>query len=266
MDFREGGTWLYAMESPEGDKHWCRLDYQTIEPQKRYVALDAFCDEHGNINTEFPRMNWTNSFTGNGNSATVNVHIQYKTIEDMEKILSLGFKEGFGMAMENLDQYIEARFRLQSELRTDNQPRVCTYLNFPGNTEAAFMFYKSVFKTEFGGKGIQRFGDLPADGNHPPVSDSVKKMVLHIELPILGNHVLKGTDAPKEMGFNLTSGNNMHLSLEPGSLEESQRLFDALSSGGTVEMPFQKMFWGGYYAGFTDKFGINWMLNYTEKN
>ena len=101
--------------------------------------------------------------------------------------------------------------------------RVTTYLNFAGNTEEAFNFYKSVFKTEFIGKGIERFEDVPASTeNWPPVADNVKKMVLHVELPIVGGHILMGTDAPKEMGFTLTSGNNMHICLEPETREEAE--------------------------------------------
>lgn len=142
--------------------------------------------------------------------------------------------------------------------------RVSTYVNFQGNTEEAFNFYKSVFKTDLI-NGIKRFGDLPADPNHPPIAEQVKKMVLHIELPILGGHILMGTDAPKEMGFNLSQGNNMHIQLEPDSREEAERLFNELSIDGKVEMPIQDMFWGAYYGSFTDKFGINWMINYQEK-
>lgn len=266
MDFTEGGTWFYAMVGPEGDTHNCRLDYETINPKQKYAGLDAFCDENGTINTDFPRSHWTNSFTENGDTTTVNIQIQYQSVEDMEKIMSLGFKEGFTMAMENLDQFIEAKFRLQSELRTDSMPRVCSYLNFPGNTEEAFLFYRSVFKTEFNGNGFQRFGDLPPDTNHPPVSDSIKKMILHIELPTIGNHVLKGTDAPKEMGFTLIRGNNMHISLEPESREETRRLFETLSSEGVVDMELQDMFFGAYFGSCTDKYGINWMFNYAEKS
>jgi uncharacterized glyoxalase superfamily protein PhnB len=168
--------------------------------------------------------------------------------------------------MENLDQYIEAKFKLRNELKTDRSPRVCTYLNFPGNTEEAFTFYQSVFKTDFSGKGIQRFGDIPANEDHPPVAEVVKKMILHVELPITGNHVLMGTDAPKEMGFNLTSGNNMHISIEPETREEAKRIFDELSSGGTISMPLQDMFFGAYYGSFTDKYGISWMINYNNNN
>ncbi len=69
-------------------------------------------------------------------------------------------------------------------------------------------------------------------------------MILHVELPITGNHILMGTDAPKEMGFTLTSGNNMHISVEPSTREEAKRIFDALAAGGTVTMPLKDMFFG----------------------
>ena len=265
MDFREGGCWLYAMLSPEGVAHWCRADYKKIDILKNYSALDAFCDEDGNINQEFPRSSWTNSFKENENVTTVNIQIEYNELADLEKIIQLGFKEGFTMALNNLDQYIEAQFKLKSALRIDNTARVCSYLNFPGNTEEAFLFYKSVFKTKFNGNGIQRFGDLAADPSHPPVSDSVKKMVLHVELPILGNHVLMGTDSPKEMGFTVVQGNNMHISLEPETREETMRIFDELSAGGNITMALQDMPWGAYFGTFTDKYGINWMVNYIKK-
>ncbi|MEO8515815.1 MAG: SRPBCC domain-containing protein [Flavobacterium sp.] len=266
MDFRVGGYWFYAMVSPENVAHWCRADYDKIEPLKSFAALDAFCDEDGDINHDFPRSHWTNSFVPNGQSTTVNIVIQYKKLEDLEKIIEMGFKEGFTMALSNLDQYIESQFKLRAALKTDNAQRVCNYLNFPGNTEEAFEFYKSVFKTEFSGDGIHRFGDIPAEAGHPPLSDLVKKMVLHIELPILGNHVLMGTDAPKEMGFTVTQGNNMHISLEPSTREEAKRIFDELSSGGNTTMPLQDMFWGAFFGSFTDRYGINWMVNHqTQK-
>jgi uncharacterized glyoxalase superfamily protein PhnB/uncharacterized protein YndB with AHSA1/START domain len=265
MDFREGGSWIYAMISPENVAHWCRADYQKIDPQKSFSGLDAFCDEDGNINKEFPRSLWANRFREGTGVTTVNISIQYESLTDLEKIIALGFKEGFTMAMENLDQYLEAQFRLRREAKTGNAARVCSYLNFPGNTEEAFLFYRSVFKTEFGGGGIRRFGDLPAEAGHPPVADAVKKMVLHIELPITGNHVLMATDAPKEMGFTVTQGNNMHISIEPETREEAKRIFDELSAGGQISMPLQDMFFGAYFGEFTDRFGINWMINCQTK-
>ncbi len=265
MNFKEGGFWLYAMIGPDKNTHWCRADYKKITPLQSFSALDAFCDEQGILNQDFPRSLWTNSFIGNDQTSFVNIVIQYQEPGDLEKIIALGFKEGFTAALDNLDLYIESQFKLRAELRTDHAARVCSYLNFPGNTEEAFLFYRSVFKTEFSGKGIQRFGDLPAAADHPPLADAVKKMVLHIELPILGGHILMGTDAPKEMGFTVTQGNNMYLSLEPETRKDAKRIFNELSLGGTISMPLQDMFWGAYFGSFTDKFGINWMINFNSK-
>lgn len=90
-------------------------------------------------------------------------------------------------------------------------------------------------------------------------------MILHAELPLLGNHILMATDAPKEMGFEIKQGNNMHVSIEPTSREEAKRLFDGLSEGGQITMPLEDMFFGSYFGSFTDEFGINLMMNYIEK-
>lgn len=261
MDFREGGMWLYAMISPENETHWCKNDYRKIIHQSMFSGLDAFCDEYGTVNTEMPRTVWTNVFTEKENTTIVTITAKYDHLSDLEKVIEMGFQQGFTMALENLDQYIEAQFRLRRQNKTDNKARVTTYLNFPGNTEAAFQFYRSVFKTDFI-NGIQRFEDIPADAGHPPVADAIKKMVLHVELPILGGHILMGTDAPKEMGFTLTSGNNMHICLEPDTREEAKRLFDELSAGGQVSMPLADMFFGAYFGEFKDQFGINWMINH----
>lgn len=107
MDFREGGTWLYYMESPEGAIHWCKNDYQKIENLKSYTGLDAFCDENGTTNSDFPRTSWTNSFMANENTTTVTIEAQYESLADLEQIISLGFQEGFTMALSNLDDYFE---------------------------------------------------------------------------------------------------------------------------------------------------------------
>lgn len=264
MNFVEGGHWLYAMIGPEGDTHWCRNDYREIVPLKRFSGLDAFCNEQGEVNKEMPRTEWNNVFTSKEEHTLVHITLRYENLADLEKIIALGFKEGFTMAMENLDQYLEAQFRLRGQNKTSNAARVCTYLNFPGNTEEAFRFYQSVFKTDFV-NGIQRFGELPADPSQPPLTEKVKKMVLHVELPITGNHVLMGTDAPEEMGFTVTRGNNMYISIEPESREEAKRIFDALAEGGNISMPLQDMFWGAYFGSFTDRYGINWMVNFQNK-
>ena len=137
--------------------------------------------------------------------------------------------------------------------------RTSTYLNFPGNTEEAFDFYKSVFQTEYIGP-IARMGDAPPHPDHP-LSDTDKNLVMHIELPILGGHILMGTDAPESMGFQCKSGTNVYINLQPDIREEADRLFAGLSAGGKVEMPMQDMFWGDYFGSFTDKFGVQWMIN-----
>lgn len=265
MDFREGGMWLYYMESPQGEKHYCLNHYKKIVPLKNFSGLDAFCDEKGNVNTEFPRTVWNNTFIEKSNDiTTVSIVAQYEKLEDLEKIISLGFKEGFTMALGNLDQYLEAQVKLRKQNKTSNKARVCSYLNFDGKTEEAFLFYRSVFRSEFVGKGIQRFGDIPASPENPPIAEEIKKMILHVELPITGGHILMGTDAPKEMGFTLNKGNNMHICLEPESRAEADRLFNELSAGGNITMPMADMFFGSYFGEFSDKYGINWMINYSE--
>jgi len=142
--------------------------------------------------------------------------------------------------------------------------RVSTYLNFPRSTEQAFDFYRSVFGGEFAG-GVHRFADIPPAPGQPPLAESDRNLVMHVELPILGGHVLMGTDAPESMGFSLTPGNNVYINLEPDTRAETDRLFNALSAGGKVEMPLQEMFWGGYFGSITDRFGIKWMFNCASK-
>lgn len=262
MDFRVGGYWLYAMVSPEGEKHWCRADYQAINPMQSYSLLDAFCDENGNINVAFPRMQWNNSFVEEDESTVVYIEINFDKPEDLEKVIEMGLKEGFTACMENLDHWLSTQFKLRKEYKTSNKARVTTYLNFPGNTEEAFNFYKKVFNGKFTGNGLRRFGDVELPAGLPPMSDADKKLIIHAELTILGGHVLMATDAPESRGFKVDRGNNMHINLEPETREETERIFKELSAGGTVTMPLQDMFWGAYYASFQDKYGINWMLNH----
>jgi uncharacterized glyoxalase superfamily protein PhnB/uncharacterized protein YndB with AHSA1/START domain len=262
MDFREGGYWLYSMLSPEGERHWCRADYHKIEKHQYYIASDDFCDENGVVTNIMPSARWNNSFIDNGDQTRVVIKIEYKSLEDLEKIISLGFKEGFSMGMDNLDQYIQAQFELRKQNKTSNKARVTTYLNFPGNTEEAMKFYQKVFRGKFVGKGLQHFEDVAMPSDAPPLSDEIKKMVLHAELEILPGFILMATDAPESMGFTLVHGNNMHINVEPESREETERLFAELSDGGTVTMPLKDMFFGAYFAELKDKYGINWMLTH----
>jgi PhnB protein len=143
--------------------------------------------------------------------------------------------------------------------------KVSTYLNFTRNTEEAFNFYKSVFGSDFLGD-IARFGDIPPSDDMPPIPEADKNLVMHIALPILGGHVLMGTDAPESMGFRINHGNNVYINLEPDTREETRRLFDALAAGGKIEQELQDMFWGDYYGSCKDKFGVQWMFNCSEKS
>jgi PhnB protein len=142
--------------------------------------------------------------------------------------------------------------------------RVSTYLNFSRNTEEAFAFYKTVFRSEYTCP-IARFKDCPPCPDQPPPSEADANLVMHVALPILGGHVIMGTDAPESMGFKLNPGNNVYINLEPDTRAETDRLFAALAEGGAVEMPLQDMFWGAYFGSLTDRFGIRWMFNCTGK-
>lgn len=142
--------------------------------------------------------------------------------------------------------------------------RVSTYLNFPRNTEQAFNFYRSVFGGEFTG-GIQRFSEVPQQEGMPAMKAEDTNLIMHIELPILGGHVLMGTDAPESMGFTVTLGNNVYINLEPDTRAQADRLFAKLSEGGKVDMALQEMFWGGYFGSCADRFGVQWMINCSAK-
>jgi PhnB protein len=141
---------------------------------------------------------------------------------------------------------------------------VSTYLNFEGTTEEAFNFYASVFGTQI--TGIVRHGDVPVPEGHPGPSDETKNLVINAALPILANHLLMGTDVTSEMGFQLVQGNNTYVCLHPDSREDADRLFAGLSEGGTIQNPLADMFWGDYWGSFVDKFGAQWMINYSTQN
>ncbi|AKQ46793.1 glyoxalase [Rufibacter radiotolerans] len=131
------------------------------------------------------------------------------------------------------------------------------YLNFKGNTEEAFNFYKSVFGGEF--LTLQRFKDTDQGASLPP-QDQDK--IMHISLAIGQDSLLMANDVLESMGHTLTVGDNVSLSINADSEEEATRLFNGLSAGGTVTMPLQKTFWGAYFGMFTDPFGIKWMVNH----
>ena len=134
-----------------------------------------------------------------------------------------------------------------------------TYLNFAGNTEEAFKFYKSVFGGEFA--SVVRFKDMPMQGVN--ISREDENKIMHIGLPIGNDNVLMATDALESLGQKLVQGNNVYISVHPESKEEADRIFNALSASGTIEMPIADQPWSDYYGSFKDKFGVQWMVNYS---
>ena len=142
---------------------------------------------------------------------------------------------------------------------------VSTYLIFPGNTEEAFNFYKTVFQSEFVGE-ISRYGSAPPNSDAPPMAEADKNLVMHVMLPILGGvYYLMANDALEFMG-EVVFGNSSNIMLSPDTRAETKRLFDELSAGGKVEMELQDMFWGDYFGSCVDQFGVQWMFNCAEKN
>lgn len=133
------------------------------------------------------------------------------------------------------------------------------YLNFPGNTEKAFNFYKNVFGGDFLG-GIYRFKDTPGTEH---LTNSEKDKIMHIALPMGNSNMIMATDALESMGQKLTLGNNFYISIDAESKAEADQLFKGLSEGGKIETPMKDEFWGAYFGMLTDKFGVKWMINYT---
>lgn len=147
------------------------------------------------------------------------------------------------------------------------------YLNFNGNTEEVFTFYKSVFGGDFA--FIQRFSDMPTEGKDVQVADDEEGCasngipegeengIMHIALPI-GKTMLMGTDVVSSMP-QVKAGTNTSLCVSVDSREEADRFFAGLAEGGNVQMPMQDMFWGDYYGMLVDKYEIQWMISYNAQ-
>jgi PhnB protein len=141
-------------------------------------------------------------------------------------------------------------------------PSVNVYLNFLGNCEEAFNYYKSVFGGEFG--YIGRYSDMPAqEGATLPEED--KNKIMHVSLPVGKETMLMGSDSGGEWAPQTIIGNNFSISVNADSKEQADQFFHKLSSGGKATMPMDKTFWGDYFGMCTDKFGINWMISFNEK-
>lgn len=133
------------------------------------------------------------------------------------------------------------------------------YLNFEGNTEEAFAFYRSVFGGDF--LGVIRFRDF--HGQAMGIAEADLDKIAHIALPLGPNNTLMGTDVLPSMPTKLQAGNNFYIMLQAESAAEAEQLFGALSAGGAVEMPLQQTEWAEQYGVCRDRFGIQWMIDYT---
>jgi len=255
MDVAVEGEWDLVMHGPDG------TDYKNKSIFKEIVKHKKIVYEH----VSGPKFLASIEFESQQEKTFISWHMLFESKEQFIQVVKT-FKadEGLKQNIDKLNSYVLAQHTIRQQLKTNHMARISTYLNFPGNTEAAFNFYKTVFKTDFSGDGIKRFGELPPMEGQPPLSEADKKLILHIELPILAGHVLMASDAPESMGFKVNFGNNYYINLEPDSRAETKRLFDELSMGGKVTQELQDMFWGAYYGSCTDKFGVNWMVNCNE--
>lgn len=141
--------------------------------------------------------------------------------------------------------------------------KINPYLDFNGNAEEAFNFYKAVFGGEFA--AVMRWENMPnpAEGcEGMELSAEDKNKIMHISLPIGENYILMGSDALEGMGPKRIAGTNFSIAINPESREETDRIFAELSEGGIVVVPLDDAFWGAYFGMLTDKFGIQWLFNF----
>ena len=134
------------------------------------------------------------------------------------------------------------------------------HVNFNGNAEEAFTFYKSIFGGDFA--RVVRFKDLAGAGI--PIEEEEKQKIMHIELPI-GSSMLMGNDVPSHLGRTNENENRSKISVTVESKEEADKIFNGLSAGGQVEFPIGDSPWGSYFGSFRDKYGIEWMVDYNPK-
>jgi PhnB protein len=139
-------------------------------------------------------------------------------------------------------------------------PTINPYINFNGNAEEAFEFYRSVFGGEFG--KIVRFKDIPGLAEHVSADEAEK--IMQITLPI-GPTVLMANDVPSAMGKVSENESRSKITVYAESKEEAEKILNGLSAGGTVDMPMDESPWGSYAAMFRDKYGIEWMIEYNPK-
>jgi PhnB protein len=139
---------------------------------------------------------------------------------------------------------------------------VSIYLNFNGNCEEAFNFYKSVFGGSF--PYVGRYKDMPSGEDGQTFSGDQGEKIMHISLAISDGNYIMGSDTGGEWAKDYRQGNNFSISINAQNQKEADRIFKGLAEGGTITMPLNKTFWGDYFGMLTDKFGVNWMMSFNE--
>lgn len=133
------------------------------------------------------------------------------------------------------------------------------YLNFSGNATQAFQFYQTVFGGEL---SLKTMGEIEGI---PNLREEEKEMAMHVSLPIGEGQYLMASDCLESQGHALKKGNSNYIALDVDSREDADRIFNGLSAGGNIEMPMEDQFWGDYFGSFCDKFGVYWMIIYSNK-
>ncbi len=139
--------------------------------------------------------------------------------------------------------------------------KIHPYLNFQGNTEEVMRFYADVLGAKL--SEIHRFGSMPQEGGFELTAEQ-KNLVLHVGIEFSDGQMIMASDMLEGMGPKRVEGNNISISYHPESKQEADRVFKALAEGGTITMPIADQFWGDYFGSLTDRFGINWMVNYSD--
>jgi PhnB protein len=148
----------------------------------------------------------------------------------------------------------------KSPLKNNTMPRINPHVNFNGNAEEAFNFYKSVFGGEFA--KLIRFKDIAGPGF--PVEEKEENKIMLIALPIGKNNMLMANDVPEMMGKTNENENRSKIVVSADSKEEADRLFNGLSAGGQIEGPIGDSPWGSYFGCFRDKYGIEWIVEFDQ--
>ncbi len=205
MDFKVGGRRFYAMVSPEGQERWSIQKYTSISPKTNFKMFNAFADK--DENPELPGSDWDYTFSEQNGKTTVSITIYNESLARMEKMIEMGFTEGFKASMNNLENLLATLSESDvssiilivirnKQSKNKIMALINPHINFNGNAEEAFTFYKSVFGGEFA--KIIRFKDLASP--EFPVAEKEENKIMHIALPIGKSNILMANDVPESMG------------------------------------------------------------------